>query len=89
MSAGEGGTLEKLWDQKPRGVAADTVWARSPPGKGPAAGTPAALYLRVLQLGLQSGEVLGELAGLAVRLGEKTCHVVQLDLHRDGRDRGP
>lgn len=51
------------------------------------AGPCCRLYLCVLQLGLQGGEVLGELAGLAVRLGEKPCHIVQLNLHGDGRDK--
>lgn len=93
MDVGEDGTLEELWDGRLE------VWQVMPCGhrvltgkdqlQGPAAGTHCHSYLCVLQLGLQSGEVLGELARLAVRLGEKTCHIVQLDLCKEGRDKGP
>lgn len=92
MDIGGGWISEKLWDRRPE------VWQVIPCGhrvlagkdqlQGPAGGTQCHPYLRVLQLGLQSGEVLGELAGLAVRLGEKTCHIVQLDLCKEGRHEG-
>lgn len=81
MDAGEDGTSE-LWQL--------ILWGQSPPSQETSSGSDArCAYLCVLQLGLQRGEVLGELAGLAVRLGKKTCHVVQLDLHRDGKDKSP